>query len=79
MTEEEYLVRNGKAKQTGKKKYITKFDIWFAAIVVIGGVMSLFISQYYYDVPSDQIKKFLKVTIPIVIITEIVIRRVLHK
>ncbi len=76
---DEEKVRNENRFSENPKKYITKFDIWFFGTFLIAIPIYLFIGQFVFSVESNILVRYAKLAAPIIILLELVLRRLFQK
>lgn len=53
---EEQIIINSNIYTYGfKRHYVTKIDLWYTSILVIGLLLSFFIGRYFYKINEDQL------------------------
>lgn len=68
-------IRSGKLPQNSKVRYVTKNDLWVVGTLVILFPVGMFIAESYLGINSETSGKYLKFAIPIIILIEIIIKR----
>jgi len=56
---EEQTIRNSNVVSQGLKRYVTKFDLWFASILIIAMPLYFFIGQFVLNLNEDQLRGYI--------------------
>jgi hypothetical protein len=72
---EEQAVRNSNTVSVGLKRYVTKFDLWFAGIFIIAIPLYFFIGQYVFGLNKTQLTGYIKWIFLFGICLELLLRR----
>lgn len=76
---EEQTIRNANLVSRGLKRYVTKFDLWFAGIFIIAMPLYLFTGQYVFGINEDQLIRYMKWIFLFAVFLELVLRKKIGK
>ena len=76
---EEQTIRNSNIVSRGLKRYVTKFDLWFAGIFIIAMPLYLFTGQYVFGINEDHLIRYMKWIFLFAVLLELVLRKKIGK
>ena len=59
----------------GLKRYVTKFDLWFAGILIIGIPLYLFVGNFIFGLELDRLEDHIAILILFAILVELILRK----
>ena len=76
---EEQTIRNANLVSRGLKRYVTKFDLWFAGIFIISIPLYFFIGQFILGLGEAQLTGYIKWIFLFAICLELLLRKKFNK